>query len=149
MKTSLIAATLGALVLTSAAAEARVYRWTNNQNFASVPNTAGFYVPITNGGATSTTISLPTASLVAFTYSAECYNAGGGWTYVAIEVDGIALPPTNNNDFAFCASTAYTSASMTTAKSLAAGAHVVRIRAQRIAGATASFLDDSALVIHD
>jgi hypothetical protein len=156
LRQSLLAA--AALSLLATAASAKILAsgtYSSNFSFA----TSGTYVPITSGGATVLTVNAAKAGRYVLTFSAECSTdapAGnnGAWTEIDIEVNGVAVAPTAGTSDGFCAAdgtagfSGWVRPSVTTVISLNAGANSVRVLGKFQAGATAGWLSDSAIVVH-
>jgi hypothetical protein len=128
-------------------------------NFTSAV-VAGVDLPLNAAGATIVTFNLPGAGKKVLTFSAECaVDAPAGnnfaWVDIDIVVNGVVVPVTNGTSDAFCSAdgaagfSSYMRPSITVLVNGLQGNNTVRIRAKGQAGATAIWVSDTALMIHD
>lgn len=154
-KTALVGA--GLLVAYSAQA-ALLATHTRNANYTYAEGTTPF-VPLNDAGATTITFNTGVRNQkVIVSYTAECGiidNKNDTWVNIDIQVDGVAIRPTNNTSDAFCSSTnnAGYNWNMSAVNAVYIvpnpGVHTVRIRAavQSGNGGATGWLGDTSLVV--
>ncbi len=150
MKTQILAAALvSALVLATPAAEAKIYLSRVNTAVTELTPTI-MDVPLALGQ-TSAQFVLAARTRVAITFSSECHARDGtGFVSINIVVDGIEIAPARGLDLGWCSHLdGFAAASTTVSVGLAAGTHIVRVRAILGGSTTSGALDDSSLVVFD
>lgn len=142
----------GVLVAAAPALRAEIVQYNFNSTPSSYGTTASL-VPITSTGGTSVSFVSKKAGLTAITFSAECevYSStpATNWLTIDIRIDGVAVDPTAGGDDAFCTQISnlnhWGTYSMTVAKGLAKGLHVLTVQAYVTGGI--GRLDDLAVVV--
>lgn len=132
----------------------------NPSNFSFSAATAN--VPIAAGTAAPTVLNVaaPRRGSYVLTFSAECsVDAPAGnssaWIDIDVVVNGTTVSPTVGTGDAFCGANGtvgfdgWVRPSISVAVDLIKGLNVISILARRDAGATAGWLSDSSIVVHD
>jgi len=151
------------LVLSSMPARAEFLVWgvnVNAQTVGATPTALAMSIPPLASGVLDFTV--PSATPVIITFSAECSVSGTGFTtYANIDIqvdkaprDGVfvSVPPTNSDD-ALCtanntaAADGWLTASRTVVDTVPKGTSSVRVVARTIGGTGTSRLDDLALLV--
>jgi hypothetical protein len=156
-RTRILATAAAAAALFSASASATLLNVATRLGNFTTPSAAAAFVPLNDAGATTVFINVP-AGRYQISYSAECsVNAPAGnfvaWVDIDILVDGVAIRPTAGTADAFCSAdgqagfAGYSRNTIVTYFSVGAGVHAIRVVVRGNAGATGSWLGDTALII--
>lgn len=150
-----LACTMAIVAATSFGSHAEILGNNRNTLSQTFTGTIVHSIALTQSGANFVPFSVTTTGKVAITFSAECQHIGSPPAFfglaIKIGANGVTIPPTDINDFAFCspsgaASGDWRSQSVTVVKNLNPGNYRVYVDGRVWSGGTVR-IDDTSIVI--